>query len=314
MRLRSSGWWTESASLNNRLSKQLMSEEDKKLVEFVEDDTYDYIIVLGRLKDGLNIKDKSKVIFFSQEPLWSPNETRNPSEFAHHSVIADKRVYENPDDLEETLLPMFYAGHNETHSSVEYDWSYNLRYQDNSNKTKNISYIVRKDYCSHWNSYVNKDVCKLLYQNRTDLATKISLELPSITIGGINWQNNDANILGNIWNKRVALNEYRFSICVENTIQKNYVSEKFWDAVLIDTVPIYIGSNNISEYVPSDSFINLTPYADDLDILVKKISQIDENAFDLYQKYKPKIKVLKEIFFTDKRFNLWLKIKDIIGL
>lgn len=314
MKLRLSGWWTDSTFLNNRLSKQLMSDEDKKLVEFVDDESYDYIIVFGRVKDGLNIKDKSKVIYFSQEPLWSPNETKNPSEFAHHSVIADKRVYQNPEELEETLIPMFYAGHNETHSSDEYDWSYKLRYQDNSNKTKNISYIVRKDYCSHWNSYVNKDVSKLLYKNRTDLATKISTEIPSVTICGVNWQNNNSNILGNIWNKRVALNDYRFSICVENTIQKNYVSEKFWDAVLVDTVPIYIGSNNISEYVPSDCFINLTPYADDFDILTKKIQQYDKDAVELYNEYKPKIKNLKEMYFTNKRFNLWLKIKDIVGL
>lgn len=315
MKLRLSGWWTDSGPLNQRILKQLMSPQDKKIVEFVEDDSYDYLVVFGRLKNDLVVKDKNRTLFFSQEPLWSPNETKNPYEFAEHSFVADKKVYENSEKLNEILLPMFYAGHNESHHTDEFDWSYELKNQDfSSRKSKGISYIVRKDYCSYWNSYVNRDVSKLLYQSRTDLGSKISKDLPSIIIAGMNWEANDSNILGNIWNKRVALNDFRFSICVENTSQKNYISEKFWDAVLINTVPIYIGCNNILDYVPSDCFIDLTKYSEDIDTLTNKIKKIEEDSENLYKKYEPRLKELKELFFTDKRFNLWLKIKEVVGI
>lgn len=314
MKLRLSGWWTDSGPLNDRIIKQFIPPQERHSVEFVTDDSYDYLVVFGRLKSDLEIKDKSKTIFFSQEPLWSPNESRDPSEFAQTCIIADKRAYQNPEKLEETLLPMFYAGHNESHHTEQFDWSVELKEKDFSEqKSKGISYIVRKDYCSYWDSYVNKEISKLIYKNRTDLGARISNEISSVTIAGMNWQENGQNVLGNIWNKRVALNNYRFSICSENTIQQNYISEKFWDVVLIDAVPIYMGCSNINDYISDDYFINITKDCDDYDTMIELIRDIDNNQEELYKKYISKVKELKNIFFTDKRFNLWLKIKDLIN-
>lgn len=314
VKLRLYGWWTDSSHLNDRIIKQFIPRQEKSSIDFVTDDSYDFMIVFGKLKSEIQIKDKSKIIFFSQEPLWSPNESRNPSSFAYKSFVSDNRVYENPNELTETLLPMFYAGHNETHHDERFDWSYDLRFTDLSNqKNKGVSYIVRKDYCSYWDSYVNRDVSKLIYKMRTDLGRHLSEQVKDVIIGGINWENNDINILGNIWNKRVLLNNFRLSICVENTIQRNYISEKFWDVVLTDTIPIYIGCSNINDYIPSDYFINMTTKVDDMDGIIDEIKEISNNSEEVYRKYKPKIKELKELFFTDKRFNLWLKIKEVIS-
>lgn len=315
MKLRLSGWWTDSGPLNDRIIKQFIPREERDLVEFVTDDSYDYLIVFGRLKPEIQIKDKSKVLFFSQEPLWSPNESRNPSEFADNCFISDNRVYENPDKCTEVLLPMFYAGHNETHHDENFDWSSDLRNVDLSDiKTKGVSYIVRKDYCSYWDPYVNKSVSKLIYKTRTDLGRELSEKVQDVTIWGTHWESNEKNVLGSIWNKRAALNDFRFSICAENTIQRNYISEKFWDSVLTNTVPIYLGCSNINDYIPSDYFVNLTSKVDDIDAMIEEIREITNNSEELYKKYQPRIKELKESFFTDKRFNLWLKIKDTISL
>lgn len=51
-----------------------------------------------------------------------------------------------------------------------------------------------------------------------------------------------------------GLINYRYSLCLENSVKKNYFTEKFTDAILCWTIPIYWGCPNISEYFPKHSY------------------------------------------------------------
>lgn len=222
--------------------------------------------------------------------------------------VSDLSCYECSDAYKEGLLPMFY-GAEASDSRKEHAWDKRLKSSDLSrSKTKNISFIVRKNY-----EHYHNDHCEILYEKRTRLAELIAKQNKKIHIYGRYWNNNGINTFGEIKNKRTALNEYRFSVACENTIQKNYISEKFWDCVLTECVPVYLGCSNISDYIPEDCFINLTPLSNDLATMAQKITDIENNAAALYDSYIPKIKELKKRFFSDPTFNLWEKIKKEIA-
>jgi hypothetical protein len=46
--------------------------------------------------------------------------------------------------------------------------------------------------------------------------------------------------------------------------------------------------------------------------MVETIDDISKHGKDLYDTYKNQIKHLKNEFFTNPNFNLWVKIKNII--
>ena len=48
--------------------------------------------------------------------------------------------------------------------------------------------------------------------------------------------------------KEDGLKSYKYSIIIENSSEVNYFTEKLIDACLLETVPIYWGAPNISEY------------------------------------------------------------------
>jgi len=74
-----------------------------------------------------------------------------------------------------------------------------------------------------------------------------------------------------------------------------------------------LGCSNIDEYIPSDYYINLNQYGNDIDVMNDLICDITKNSETLYKLYEPKIKELKRMFFNDERFNLWIKIKNLIN-
>jgi len=49
-----------------------------------------------------------------------------------------------------------------------------------------------------------------------------------------------------------------------------------------------------------------------MDEMVKEIDDISKHGKDLFDTYKNQIKYLKNEFFTNPNFNLWVKIKNII--
>jgi len=67
---------------------------------------------------------------------------------------------------------------------------------------------------------------------------------------------------------------FKYSLCMENSQQNNYFTEKFTDAIVCWSIPIYWGCPNISEYFPNDSYhyIDITQ-PDAPEQLIKIISQ-----------------------------------------
>ena len=55
--------------------------------------------------------------------------------------------------------------------------------------------------------------------------------------------------------KITGLQDYMFSIVIENSIEDDYFTEKILDCFLSGTIPIYCGTKNITKYFDSDGII-----------------------------------------------------------
>lgn len=53
---------------------------------------------------------------------------------------------------------------------------------------------------------------------------------------------------------------YKFFLSFENSICKEYVTEKFFNTLNYDTIPIVLGAGEYSKFVPKSAFINLMNY------------------------------------------------------
>ncbi len=56
---------------------------------------------------------------------------------------------------------------------------------------------------------------------------------------------------------------YKFTIAFENSVDEDYVSEKFFDPLVAGSVPVYFGAPNIGRFAPANGcYINAADFAD----------------------------------------------------
>ena len=84
-----------------------------------------------------------------------------------------------------------------------------------------------------------------------------------------------------------AIGRYRYHLSLENSVFKDYWTEKVSDAFLGLSFPFYYGCPNMEDYFPSDSFQTID--MDDYDVTVDRI----RNAIDT-DLYSQRLGVLKE--------------------
>lgn len=54
---------------------------------------------------------------------------------------------------------------------------------------------------------------------------------------------------------------YRFTLAFENSIAPDYVTEKFYDPLLVGSVPVYLGAPNVAEHAPgAGSYIDVSEF------------------------------------------------------
>ncbi len=102
--------------------------------------------------------------------------------------------------------------------------------------------------------------------------------------------------------KAQAFDTYRYSIILENHIQKHHWTEKLADAFLGLTLPFYVGCPNVTDYFPEESVIPIDIYAP-VDEAVQIIRQAIENK--AYQKRLPAIReARRRVLFEHNLFSI----------
>lgn len=180
-------------------------------------------------------------------------------------------------------------------------WKYYFQLSDNyhhikvlqQTETKNIeeskfcAFVVsgrygveRRDFFKILNQYKTIDSFGSLYNNNTDI-----LRLPGNTAP--EWQ--QAKI------KYLRKNNYKFIICFENSSHPGYCTEKLYDAMISNTVPIYWGDPTAYQNFNSRSFINAHNFSDWYK-LREYIVELDENE----QKYQT---IYKQPYMTNEQIE-----------
>jgi hypothetical protein len=281
-KIRISASWDTSEKLTERLLKEFKTPEiDLSNVEFVYDDSYDVIVFFNHVVS--NIVQGSKSYVFPHEPSWSGTHQKN---FKDGTTILgfDEKLYEG--NCIETLAHTFYGGRGPWVDPIEF-WCYNNLKDKTFVKTKNISSSITelRDNMG--------ETC--LYPQRY-IISKMTQELSFVDFFGG----------GDCSPKRHdALIDYRFNIAIENEHQNNWITEKFYDSILTDTIPIYFGCKNIKDIYPEDGYI-LIDDINDFDGIEKILRHINENSEEIYNQKIVGARKIKERYF--KEYNLLKKI------
>ncbi|HYW21511.1 MAG TPA: glycosyltransferase family 10 [Nodularia sp. (in: cyanobacteria)] len=139
-------------------------------------------------------------------------------------------------------------------------------------------------YCSL--SMFSEALSGELYSERRKLARTAELIFPNfLDIYGRGWNGEQIswcplyeNRSYNSWrgiptiSKWDLCEQYRFVLSFENFKgRRGYISEKIFDAMFAGSVPVYLGDDRITDYVPSDAFVdarNFDNYSDLLKYLI----------------------------------------------
>lgn len=134
-------------------------------------------------------------------------------------------------------------------------------YQKSIVKTKNVSHIFsdKKDIAGH--KLRHEIAAKLKGFDCYGRGTKKPLEY-----------------------KSDALNDYRFSIVIENNRAENYFTEKILDCFACRTIPVYWGAPNIKEFFDPDSII-IFDTVEELENIIPSLNN------DLYEKFSSSLQV-----------------------
>ena len=79
-----------------------------------------------------------------------------------------------------------------------------------------------------------------------------------------------------------TLKNYRFSICYEDVCNtQGYISDKIFASFSNGCVPIYLGASNITQYIPTNCFIDRRDFDTDNE-LCQFLSNLTEDDYNLY--------------------------------
>lgn len=90
--------------------------------------------------------------------------------------------------------------------------------------------------------------------------------------------------------KLETIARYRFTLGFENACAPDYVTEKFYDPLVVGSVPVYLGAPNVEQFAPGDHcYINVAdfPKPQDLAAYLIALTQ-DEAAYNAYLEWRTK--------------------------
>ena len=292
--------WTSSQEITKRLLDQYnTSDIDLSNIEFVYDNTYDKIVFFNYVTEEVKEGTKSCVLF--QEPTWSGSHQKNFSKTKNITVFGYEKHFYLCDDFVETPPMFLYGGRGPWCEGWDF-WTYKNLTSSGFKKTKNISSVV-----SNMGLYENSFKEGCLYKERCNLINHLKSKVDFVDFYG--WDCKTSNCKGQIKEKKDGVLNYRFSLCIENANEKNYLTEKFLDCVLTDTIPIYYGCSNVGDLFDKRGFFHIEDI-NNLEEIQNLLDYINKNSEKLYQDMLPYLQINKNKIF--KEFNLLKKIVDFV--
>jgi len=256
--------WCDDISLMTRFVKCYQSTLFEINFSITADDDYDVLVTVNKPAPTLKKQDKKYIGVF-MEPSWFLGENKKKSIYASCDYVL---TYIKNSQFKNNI---YYPGLLPFH--LTYDEGPNLDYYLTlqNNKPNLCSIIVSRDKISY-----NADI---LYKQRVELAEKIiETDLP-IDIYGKGWDELvgiDTRIKGslNLEEKYKGLQDYKFSICIENCSEESYFTEKITDSILVNTIPIYYGCDHIQKFFKTPIMLSTLNSSE----CIKEIGSILKNS------------------------------------
>lgn len=159
-----------------------------------------------------------------------------------------------------------------------------------SNTTNNyiISVLNNYNYATYYNERNIKYHPKAIYHKRIEIADYFLKNHPeSFDLYGLFWPDRFETVLKGFLekNKKIqTLSEYKFAITFDSyTKQRGYISEKIFDAFFAGTIPVYMGADNVLDYIPEQCFIDARDFKS-YDELYDYLSSMSESEFNKRQR------------------------------
>jgi hypothetical protein len=304
IKIKFSSFW-DSAEVNN--TRAVYNWGDlPDCFELTAGSDYDYLIVLNR-SDEMISSPREKNIAVTMEPTWSPNSLENLNNYCKYIITSDKKI--KGENVHYTHSFLF------THDSRNNDDTNNLygptvkEYLDDDcfpdgvdsvGYTKKMSYMV----ANHGALGGIPQHPASTYFIRECLLAKILNSDLDIDLYGKGWNINDSRYKGAPPLKKDALKNYKYSICIENSCEDLYISEKFFDVFLNNCVPVYYGCKTVKAAYNENAFITF-------DAASENVVQILKNIID--QPISQRLSAIKECkndYFT--KYNLLKYLESFI--
>lgn len=155
-----------------------------------------------------------------------------------------------------------------------------------SNTTNDYIIAVLNNY-NHTRYYNKRNIKyhpKAIYHKRIQIADYYLQNHPDdFDLFGLFWPERFNKVCRGFlekYKKIQKLSEYKFAITFDSyTNQNGYISEKIFDAFFSRTVPIYLGANNVTDYIPRQCFIDARDFKsyDELHDYLSTMSEAEYN-------------------------------------
>lgn len=284
--------WGENSSILLEKYKKITSKNKGLFLNIEGVDKFedaDYYIFLEGIPNNINIQNinKNNIICLPREPFGEKNWLKHNIKYGYtyKNVF---HVFTYPQFINKTydeLINLKYFNKNKIVSSIT------------SNKRNGPGYILRRNFLININKKY-PGLCDMYgYGWENELSESYKGEL-----GKYHNKNSSNNMT-----KFDALNEYKYSICIENCSKDNYFTEKITDSILCWTVPIYYGCSNIEKYFPKDSYyyVDITKnncYEEIIKIINKPITE--QNIIALKEARK----------LILNKYNIWNVINNLVDI
>jgi GR25 family glycosyltransferase involved in LPS biosynthesis len=195
----------------------------------------DYYVIINRPQFN-NYYEPSKTLIFHMEP-WVHDETK-------HWGVKTWGVWSNPD-----VSKFMYVGTHERYLN-NIQWKIKIPEQNKIPRLRYNKLIAILSDKYHDDGH----------KKRIDFVNYVENETEEeiIHIYG-NHPHKFNNYIGKLIDNKKENNmiDYKYSFSVENNFEKNYATEKIWEAILCECLTFYWGCPNLEEYIDPLSFVRL---------------------------------------------------------
>lgn len=114
--------------------------------------------------------------------------------------------------------------------------------------------------------------------------------------------------------REILSREYKFFLAFENSFCEDYVTEKLFDSLLFDSIPVVLGLGNYEKWLPKSAYINALDFQSPRH-LTEYLLYLSKNttAYNSYFKWKKYIKLTNNEYKSFCDMCIKLHLEDFFG-